>query len=188
MTTNKYTASTQCAIFHFLAVYFLRGTSRNPACGAKLLRNWSYIFPASLKRHISLYVWHFPHQWHLNELVTSSFPLGSSTGEPCALQSPLTAPPMPSPWLTNEYGSKNCLGKAIPQASQQFLSSFFTSTQWGEGKNLGARPATERYTHLSSGVWSPPSLREECRRKSVGAFHYHLRPFFWKKKQTNKQT
>lgn len=37
---------------------------------------------------------------------------------------------------------KNCVGKAIPQASQQFLPSFFTSIE--------ERKGTERYTETST--------------------------------------
>lgn len=40
---------------------------------------------------------------------------------------------------------KNCLGKAIPQASQQFLPSFFTSIEKGKGR-IWLLSYTERYT------------------------------------------
>lgn len=47
----------------------------------------------------------------------------------------------PDKWIWQ----KNCLGKAIPQASQQFLPSFFTSIEEGNG-DFDCSPCTQRYS------------------------------------------
>lgn len=96
-------------------------------------------------------------------------PLGSFTGEPCALrvgsQSPLMAFQWHSPLADKWIWQKNCPGKAIPQASQQFLSSFFTSTQRGEGKKkqsaLPARADIPAWTLPREAFFSPPPKKSD---------------------------
>lgn len=129
-----------------------------------------------------MHVWHFPHQWHLNELVTSS-PFWVPSQVNLACSEPGQSPLMASRWLCladKWIWQKNCLGKAIPQASQQFLSSFFTSIQRGEGKNLSALPAQGEIYPPQPRCVKPGFLllasQDEHERKSVTAFHYHLWP------------